>query len=129
MHVSLLLLLAAHMAVAVYWDVRERRIPNVVVSSGLVAAFGFHVLTSGADGGVAFLIGSVSGLAIMLPLYAMRLMGAGDVKLMAMGGAFAGSLQAVLWMVLYTFLAGGALVIIYATYGRVWGRLFSNPMV
>lgn len=124
--IILLLLLAAYLAVAVYWDVRERRVPNKLVLAGLLTALVFHTLVSGLLGLGAALIGALTGLLVLLPLNLLRLMGAGDVKLMAMAGAFGASAQAALWMVLYTMLAGGLLVVLYATMGRAWGRLFNN---
>jgi prepilin peptidase CpaA len=54
------------------------------------------------------LAGLGAGLALMLPLHLLRAMGAGDVKLMAMVGAFIGP-GAVLTATLYTLLAGGLL--------------------
>ncbi len=125
----LLLLLAMHLAVAVYWDVRERRVPNKVVLSGLLTALTFHAVVSGWAGlGMAF-AGALTGLLVLLPVNLLRLMGAGDVKLMAMAGAFGGSPQAGLWMVLYTLLAGGLLVALYAAKGRVREKLAGNLFI
>lgn len=123
------LLLAAYLAAAVYWDVRERRVPNEVVLAGLITALAAHVLVSGLPGLWMFLAGALTGLAVLLPLNVFKLMGAGDVKLMAMVGGFAGSAQDVLWMVLYTFLAGGLLVVVFATAGKAWGKLGSNLFI
>lgn len=121
--------LAVCMSIAVYWDVRERRVPNTLVLSGLTVALLVHLLISGLPGLWMFLAGALTGLAVLLPMNLLRLMGAGDVKLMAMAGAFAGSTVAVLWMVLYTFLAGGLLVVVFATLGRAWGKLGSNLFI
>jgi prepilin peptidase CpaA len=123
---ALLLLLAAHLGVAAYWDIRERRVPNEIVLSGLLTALVLHSLWSGLPGLVAAIVGALTGLLVLLPVYSFRVMGAGDVKLMAMAGAFGASFQAALWMVLYTLLAGGLLVVLYASLGRAWGKLFSN---
>lgn len=117
------------MSVAVYWDVRERRVPNKLVLSGLLLALTAHVLISGLAGVWMFLAGTLTGLAVLLPFNLLRLMGAGDVKLMAMAGGFAGSASAVLWVTLYTFLAGGLLVVVFATLGRAWGKLGSNLFI
>lgn len=121
--------LAAYLCGAVYWDVRERRVPNRLVLAGLITALIAHVLISGLSGLWMFLTGALAGLLVLLPFNLLRLMGAGDVKLMAMAGAFAGSAQAVLWMMLYTFLAGGLLVVVFATLGRAWGKLGSNLFI
>lgn len=127
--IILLLLLAAHLAAAVYWDVKERRIPNKVVLSGLLAALGFHTIASGLPGLGASLTGALTGLLVLLPVNLLRLMGAGDVKLMAMAGAFGAGFQAALWMALYTLAAGGLLVALYAVNSKVRGRLFSNLFI
>lgn len=127
--IVLLCLLAAHLAVAVYWDVKERRIPNKAVLSGLLAALLFHAVTSGANGLGASLVGALTGLLVLLPIHLLRLMGAGDVKLMAMAGAFGAGFQTSLWMVLYTLVAGGLLVVVYAARGKVRARLFSNLFI
>lgn len=125
----LLVLLAIHLAAAVYWDVRERRIPNKLVLSGLITALVFHAETSGLPGlGMAF-AGALTGLLVLLPINLLRLMGAGDVKLMAMAGAFGASPQTTLWMVLYTLLAGGLLVLLYAAKAPVREKLAGNLFV
>lgn len=124
-----LLLLAVHLAAAVYWDIRERRIPNKLVLSGLLAALVFHAVASGLPGVGMSLAGALTGLLVLLPLNLLRLTGAGDVKLMAMAGAYGASPQATLWMVLYTLLAGGLLVLIYAARTSVRERLAGNLFV
>lgn len=124
--VVLLLLLAVHLAAAVYWDFRERRIPNKVVLSGLLAALIFHAAASGLSGLGMAMAGALTGLLVLLPVNLLRLMGAGDVKLMAMAGAFGASVPAALWMVLYTLAAGGLLVLLYAAKAQVRERLAGN---
>lgn len=128
-HSFLLFLFSAHLAFAVFWDIKERRVPNKVVLSGLLTAMIFHTWMSGLPGVGATLLGAVTGLAMMLPLNLMRLMGAGDVKLMAMTGAFAADPQTVLWMVLYTLLAGGILAVLYASKRGIREKLSSNLLV
>jgi prepilin peptidase CpaA len=65
------------------------------------------------------------GLAALLPLYLLRTMGAGDVKLMAMVGAFLGSAQ-ILGAVLGTFLAGFFLALVFAFKAQAIKRLLHN---
>ena len=76
-------------------------------------------LPDGAAGGLLL------GFAIMLPLYVLHAMGAGDVKLMAMVGAFLG-LDETLQAVLCAFIVGGVGAIGFALLkGRV-GRMLRN---
>jgi prepilin peptidase CpaA len=104
--------------IAAAWsDYGSGRIPNALVFVGTFAALAYSAMVppvgvtalqavGGALGGLA------CGLALLLPFYLLRAMGAGDVKLMAMTGAFLGFPQT-LWAVLGSFLAGGVLSILY----------------
>ncbi len=118
-----LLLLLALLAAAVWHDVRARRIPNAVVFPGALAALALHALLPAGAGlfgaqpgglGILSALGGLAiGLAVLLPLYALRLMGAGDVKLLAMVGAFVGAGQ-ILAVSLFTLAAGGLLALVFA---------------
>ena len=109
------LLLLALLLVAVTTDLRSRRIPNTLVLTGTTLALASHALVMGHEGVPlagpnwwAPLAGLVTGLLVLMPLYLMRAMGAGDMKLMATVGAFVGA-PTVLAAALYTLLAGGLL--------------------
>ncbi|USX27968.1 prepilin peptidase [Oxalobacteraceae bacterium OTU3CINTB1] len=124
-----LILLSLLLALAVWNDLRARRIPNTLVFGGAVLGIALNCLyPDGAglfaapQGGIGFawsLAGLATGLALLLPMYAMRALGAGDVKLMAMVGAFAGPWPSVV-IVLLTLLAGGVLALAVAAWN---GRL------
>ena len=99
--------------IAAVIDVRTGRIPNWLVFGGALYAIAYNSFFPVYPKDVGFLFavyGLGLGLAAFLPLYALRAMGAGDVKLMAMVGAFLGT-----WLtigaVLGTLLAGGALAL------------------
>lgn len=102
------------------FDVRARRVPNRLLLAGMLAALVwhgsapagaglFHPASPGALGPVSAFTGAAAAFAGFLLLHLMRTMGAGDVKLMAMLGAFFG-LEALPTLVLLVFLAGGVLV-------------------
>jgi len=125
-----LLLLAS-----VWTDVKEARIPNQFVFSGLALGILLNTalpegrgFASSLPGGLGFwgaLAGAAIGLAIMLPMYLLRAMGAGDVKLMAMVGAFLGP-EDILGAALGTFLVGGVLSLGYAWKIGVLRRTLQN---
>jgi len=125
-----LLLLAA-----VRQDVRNYRIPNAVVFWGaglglllnavMPEGFGFANQIPGGLGLLSALAGLAIGLAALLPMYLLRAMGAGDVKLMAMVGAFLGP-DDVVGAILATFIAGGVLSILYAWKIGVLRRTLQN---
>lgn len=104
----LLLLLAA-----AWSDIRSRRIPNILVFPGAIIGVLLHALLPQETGGLGVLgslAGLGTGLALLLPLYLLRVMGAGDVKLMAMTGAFLGT-QETVGALLCVLLAGGVLAL------------------
>lgn len=123
-HTGLLigLLLAAALS-----DYKTGRIPNLLVLPGLCIGLAYNTIDPPFVREVfpwAF-EGMGITLAIMLPLYLMRTIGAGDVKLMAMAGAFLG-FPAALWATLYVFLAGGLLSLAYIIHRGALRRALSN---
>jgi prepilin peptidase CpaA len=107
-----LLLLPGILAPAVYSDFRSHRIPNKLIILGLIVALVFQLAASAAQGMWSGLLGAVIALVCFIPLYAMRAMGAGDVKLMAVAGFFMGPMGA-LYAALFSLLAGGLCAVGY----------------
>jgi prepilin peptidase CpaA len=79
---------------------------------GLVHQFGGHVVANDGVGGLgAALAGTALGFALLLPMYAIGGMGAGDVKMTMGFGSWAGAFFGLegglcLWVILYAFCAG-----------------------
>lgn len=117
-----LAILALTMAMAVESDLRRQRIPNGLVVSMLLAGVVLHAIgpDNGGEGILSYfpgalgvrtsLLGALVGLGLLLPLYLLRAMGAGDVKLLAALGAFAGPVE-IVSLALVIFVAGGLLAI------------------
>lgn len=114
-----LLLLLLVVAAAVH-DLATRRIPNRLLLAGGLGALALHLCSatplSAAGAGLA---GALTGLLLFLPLYCLRGMAAGDVKLLAAVGAF-GAPGDVVQIAIWTMCAGGvmSLAVVIAT-GRV----------
>lgn len=105
----LLLLLAA-----AWHDIRSRRIPNALVYTGAITGVLVNTLLPQEMGGLGALdslAGLGAGLLLLLPLYLLRAMGAGDVKLMSMVGAFLGA-RGVTGAFMCVLLAGGLLALV-----------------
>lgn len=134
MNIGLVCLLGA-LAIAVISDLRTRKIANLLVLSGTAVALvlqaasppgnGVLLAAGGAIGLLPALAGIAVGFAALFPLYALRAMGAGDIKLMMMVGAFLGPLQT-LGVVVLTFAAGGVLAIATALWQRSFRQLVFN---
>ena len=103
-----LILLSPLAIFVIYYDVRYRRIPNVLVLATLVAGISINTVFTGFQGTLS----SVEGFALaFFPLLLMHIfgaMGAGDVKLM---GAVVGVSLVPLAFVLVVML--GAVLAIY----------------
>lgn len=89
-------------------DARTYRIPNALTAGGML--LGLFIMTTTAPVPSTGFLRAAGGIAAMLlclvPLHALRAMGGGDVKLMAMVGAFLG-VPDVLPALLFVFVAGG----------------------
>lgn len=97
---------------AAWIDLRTFKIPNALSGFGVVAGLTIQTAGAGIDGLAASLAGFGVALILLFPLYLMGRTGAGDVKLMAAVGALLGPMQ-LLWALLLTILAAGALAVIY----------------
>lgn len=123
------------LAAAVLHDVRSRRIPNRLVFPGallgvLLNCIPFHVngvLLSviGPAGFWLSLAGFATGLGLLLPMYIMKAMGAGDVKMMAMVGAFLGPYPVAIAL-FFSLLAGGAMALAVAAFNGTLVKVTAN---
>jgi prepilin peptidase CpaA len=119
----LLVLLAA----AAVCDYRTFRIPNLITGGGIAFALVYNSVVTPewhADWSWAP-AGMLLGFGAMLPMYAIRAMGAGDVKLMAMVGAFLGA-SGTAWALLFCVVTAGIASLAYALRKRVMARMFAN---
>jgi prepilin peptidase CpaA len=79
------------LALAVLKDMQAHKIPNALTLSGAVAGLSLQTIAGGLPGLLSSFAGLAAGIAILLPFYLLRGMGAGDVKLMGAVGTFIGA--------------------------------------
>ena len=124
-----MVLLVMLLAAAVF-DVLYRRIPNWLTVSGVVLGIAMNTVLGSPDAGLIFsLIGLVVAFGVYAALYALRAMGAGDVKLMAAVGALVGWER---WfgIFLITAIIGGIMAtLLVVARGRVKKTMFNVSFI
>jgi prepilin peptidase CpaA len=94
------------LSIAAYTDWREHRIYNKLLGPAFLFAIIFHAASGGIAGIKLSLLGTLLGFSLLLIPYFLGGMGAGDVKLLAVIGAFGGA-DFVFTSFLYGAVIGG----------------------
>ena len=124
-----LVVLAGLLLAAAWIDSYAWRIPNALTFGGSAAAFLLSVLEPVAPAQAVLLAfgGLLLGLLVMLPMYLLGALGAGDVKLMAMVGAYLGATHTI-GAALLVFITGGAVALVMrrGALPQLWAMLGSG---
>jgi len=119
--------LSMTLACAVVCDLRAHKIPNRLTLSVLALGLALNTSLEGGHGLLRSLEGiAVAGLSLLL--YALRALGAGDVKLLGAVGALMGP-TFMAWTLLGTALAGGALALAWAARRGVLAASTQNAVL
>lgn len=106
MQAMLIIVLTSMLITAIYTDLRWSRIPNWLTFSAMSIGIVVHTWAGGLQGALSSLAGLAVGMGLFVLPYACRVIGAGDVKLMAAIGSMLGPSGALSVAVL-SVLAGG----------------------
>jgi prepilin peptidase CpaA len=113
-------------------DVRSRNIPNWLTLGGIATGLALHAFLTGWAGLKFSAAGFGLAALIFLPLFALRFLGGGDVKLMAAVGALAGLQNLIAIFIVDTILGGVAALVLIVVKGRFkktlanMGRMISS---
>lgn len=115
--------------IAAITDFRSRRIPNWLVLTGFLLGLALNAVLYELEG--LKLAGRGFGLAMLLycPLYLLRAMGAGDVKLMAAVGTIVGAANWLGIFILTSILGGICAILLMSLKGRTRETLSNVAMV
>lgn len=102
------------LATAALFDWRHRRIPNALTFGLALSGVLYGAATGGLGGARHSILGLLTGLALLMPLYLAGATGAGDVKLCAGIGAWYGAHQTI-WILAYAAIAGGIFAVLWLT--------------
>ena len=121
-----LLIVLVAVAVSAITDVWKFKVHNVVSLTLLVGGLVHHAVAGGTVGVTGSALGALFGFAVLLLLYVLGGMGAGDVKLMAGVGAWLG-VKLTFYVFLASSLAAGVyalvLIVLYDRTSETWTNL------
>lgn len=106
---------------AVFCDLYERRIPNPLVTAGMLLGLSWQWSARGPTGFVVFLSGTAVTLFVLSPLHYFKMLGAGDIKLLMVTGGFLGP-WAGLKCVALSFLFAAIISAVVLLKHRILGR-------
>lgn len=106
-----ILSLVVILSVALYHDIREQKIKNVVTLPGAVFGVFLNSIEGGVNGSVFSLKGWIIPVLLLIVLYLINVMGAGDIKLFAAIGAIMGVRFAV-GTIISSIYIGGLIAIV-----------------
>ena len=113
-------LVSVYLAAAAFFDQRTGKVPNRLIVAGL-ALGGARVFLPAPCGALLSLRSAAAGIALpfflLFPFFCLRLMGAGDIKLLMAAGACGGP-DVVLRCMLIAFAAAG----LYGVIRHLWWK-------
>ncbi len=109
---------------AVWFDVRERRLPNALTVGAFAAALLLRA-PLGLDALGGGLLGALLAFGLALPFFLVGGLGGGDVKLLTAVGAFLGPRD--LWFALFVMaMVGGVMAFLVIVRNRAFGQTAIN---
>lgn len=114
-------LLTVVLVVAAVIDGWKLKVPNWITFPLIVGGWAYSTWSLGLEGLGWSLAGTAIGLALLLPLYAIGGMGAGDVKLLAGVGAWVYG-TVTLYAFCLSAVFGGVIALAMVCYRRAWQK-------
>jgi prepilin peptidase CpaA len=103
--------------IAAIFDVKYRKIPNMVTIPTIIAGLAYHSWFNGIEGFLHSTGGTLLGMAFLIVFYLAGKMGAGDVKLLGAAGSILGP-AGVFKAFVFTAMIGGIYAIIILVISR-----------
>lgn len=105
--------------IALYFDLRFQRIPNLFCLFMVVLGLSLQLYLYQLNGLLNAFLGLGLAFILLFPAFLIKAIGAGDVKLMMAIGTITGY-QLLIWSIVYAVIAGVITSIIYAIYKTGW---------
>lgn len=111
------IILSLFLLVCAWTDIHDRKIYNAVIFPGIVIALILNAYYSGWSGLTQCVLGLFAGLGLLMIPFILGGMGAGDVKLLSLVGAFKGP-EFVFYAFLLSAVIGGIMAIFLLIYNK-----------
>lgn len=92
-------------------DIKTYKIKNVIVLSFIIMGLVTNFYLNGITGLISSLWGVIVPVLLLIILYFLRMLGAGDIKLFSAIGAIMG-IEFVVYTITYSFVCGGVIALI-----------------
>lgn len=99
------------LALALISDIKTYKIKNNIVFPFIIIGILTNMHLHGIAGIVFSFKGLIAPILLLIIFFALRMLGAGDIKLFSAIGSIMG-LEFILYTILYSFLAGGAIALL-----------------
>ncbi|NLL06544.1 MAG: prepilin peptidase [Clostridiaceae bacterium] len=97
--------------IALRSDIRSYKIKNKIILTFIVIGVLTNSITHGYEGFIDSFLGVIIPLLLLFILYALKMLGAGDIKLFSALGAVFGA-KYIFEILAYSFIAGGIIALI-----------------
>lgn len=102
---------AVLISIAFISDIKSRKIKNKLTLTFIILGLLTNLIFSGVEGLINSLLGILIPIVLLFGLYALRMLGAGDIKLLSALGAVFGARE-ILKIMAYSFIAGGIIALV-----------------
>jgi prepilin peptidase CpaA len=102
---------------ALICDIRTYKIKNQIVFPFVILGIITNAVSGGLNGIGFSLVGLFTPILVLILLFMLRMLGAGDVKLFAAIGAIMGA-EFALYTIAYSFLAGGVIALFVLIFNK-----------
>lgn len=102
---------------AVICDVRTNKIPNAIIVTGYVTGLLYQGVSAGWHGILRGLLGAFLPLIVLFPVFTIRGLGAGDLKLLSVAGIFF-TIYKSIYCLIFTIFFGGVFAVCKMLYQR-----------
>lgn len=106
---------------AVFFDLKNRKIPNALIGGGMIIGSAYQWSANGPPGLIQFCAGVMIPLVLLGVLHYFRMIGAGDIKLLMTAGGFLGISQSIA-CVLLSFVIAAVISVIKLLRYRILGK-------